>query len=97
MGRNLKFEHEKQETSRDDGNRMNERYHKVKGKNVKNGGWRILNIESDMPFEIELLYDGKRWCGWTNCGWGCLEKRNIWYQKKKKKKKNKEATCLEWC
>ncbi len=87
MGRNLKFEHEKQETSRDDGNRMNERYHKVKGKNVKNGGWRILNIESDMPFEIELLYDGKRWCGWTNCGWGCLEKRNILYPKKKKKTK----------
>jgi hypothetical protein len=38
MGGNLKFEHEKQETLRDDGNRMNERHHKVKGKNVKNGG-----------------------------------------------------------
>ncbi len=70
---------------RDDWNRMNERYHKVKGKNVKHGGWRILNTKSDMPFEIELLYDGKRWCGWTNCGWGCLEKRNIWYKKNKQK------------
>ncbi len=55
MGGSLKFEHEKKRLLGDDGNRMNERYHKVKGKNVKNRGWRILNIESDMPFEIELL------------------------------------------